>query len=468
MNIVIPTYRLPHVKSTVENWITYMRLYSQEIPIYIFGDEKDSKERDFLNEINSNGYPIFYVGNREKDEFLSLLGKRLKKADLSFLNRDDLRSNGYKGPIYGPNRIFAMLYLIGEMYSSFDDDIRNWALVDLKNRDDKKIVLRGEFLDRNEYSEDKFVQYFNIIEAFSSVLGKKVSELSYKKGRSVIDSMMDLVTNNTNTNILTVRENHLELIDEPVPEESIILLAQAFRSGSPDIDAKDYVEEFLRNPELVAKNDASRFYVVTFFEPFITKENWRFDCGVAGYDNRNGLPPNIPTILRFEDYIHRVFLKKSPFASAHVNAVVTHKRNPYNRASLPHNLLNEEITAFLKPLLIQILSFDGLIPKMDYKRIEIDEIFAQEIIDRNKSYYERALNLEKERADLSHYYRQFCQDMLTEFCNFDVQELRKRINELINQEMSALHNLLNLWPDILEETKRIKESGKLPIRKISG
>ncbi|MCX8178687.1 MAG: hypothetical protein N3D75_02570 [Candidatus Aenigmarchaeota archaeon] len=285
-------------------------------------------------------------------------------------------------------------------------------------------------------------------------------------GINAVDSMMDPLTNNTKENILKVNGNYVKVNPGIIPRETVILMVQAFRTGSPDIDAKDYSEEFFLNPILVMENDASRFYVINAYRPFITKENWRFDCGVAGYDNTNGLPPNIPTILRFEDYSNRVFLYKSPeYASAHVNAILTHKRNPYNRASLAHNLLNEEITAFLKIALLSKINANGLNITMDESEIRTSPKYVGEIIDRNKVFYEKAQRLVKEKPEWSEYYHQFVNDILYEFCEFNPERLEKRINGIISQEMSAFSELVKLWPDILQETKEIKQRG-LPIRRI--
>ena len=127
-------------------------------------------------------------------------------------------------------------------------------------------------------------------------------------------------------------------------------MAQTFRTGTNDIDALDFVQMYLRDESQHQANlhDFNDLYVLVNFRPVVTKKNWRMDCGVAGYDNRLGLPPFFPTRLRFEDFIYRLWIQQPGIASAHVDAVQTHIKNNYMRNPLAMDVFNEEICTLLK------------------------------------------------------------------------------------------------------------------------
>lgn len=47
---------------------------------------------------------------------------------------------------------------------------------------------------------------------------------------------------------------------------------------------------FLADEQQVDLDALNDLYVLVNFRPVITKQNWRMDCGIAGYDNTFGLP----------------------------------------------------------------------------------------------------------------------------------------------------------------------------------
>ena len=103
------------------------------------------------------------------------------------------------------------------------------------------------------------------------------------------------------------------------------------------------------------------------FRPVVTKENWRIDCGVAGYDNTLGLPPFFPTRLRFEDYIYRLWVQQPGVASAHVDAAQTHIKSNYMRNPLASEVFNEEVCNLLKrKIKASVTSIDELSIAFDY------------------------------------------------------------------------------------------------------
>jgi hypothetical protein len=124
------------------------------------------------------------------------------------------------------------------------------------------------------------------------VLGRKVGDLpaNYEKGEFVIDTVMDLETNVSND---FAGDNALLLKRGSLSNQAVVKMAQTFRTGRNDIDALDFVHMYLRNESQHHANlhDFDDLYVLVNFRPVVTKKNWRMDCGVAGYDNRLGLPP---------------------------------------------------------------------------------------------------------------------------------------------------------------------------------
>src|SRR5262249_42172224 len=125
--------------------------------------------------------------------------------------------------------------------------------------------------------------------------------------------------------------------------------------------------------------------------PVITKENWRMDCGVAGYDNTFGLPPFFPTRLRFEDYIYRLWIRQEGIAAAHVDAAQHHAKSNYMRNPPASEIFNEEVSNLLKrKIKASISRLDELTIAFDYEG-EVSAQDAQDILDRIARLHTRAL-----------------------------------------------------------------------------
>lgn len=178
-------------------------------------------------------------------------------------------------------------------------------------------ICRGRLYRRGEEGYSR--KSFDLIASFQDVLGKRVADVPrhYERGELVWDTAMDLETNATKG---LVRENALRLQRGPLSEDAVVKMAQTFRSGTNDIDALDYAEMFLQDPEQTDPDALNDDYVLINFRPVVTNKNWRMDCGVAAYDNTFGLPPFFPTRLRCEDYIYRLWVQQDGIAAAHVDA----------------------------------------------------------------------------------------------------------------------------------------------------
>jgi hypothetical protein len=155
------------------------------------------------------------------------------------------------------------------------------------------------------HEKEQFQSFLNLT-AFKDVLWKRVRDVpaNYESGDMLRDTPMDLETNVTAE---FTTENSLVLQQGAISKNAVIKIAQAFRTGTNDIDALDYLFMYL-NDEKQSHSDLHHFndvYILDNFRPVVTNNNWRIDCG---YDNRLGLPPFFPTSLRFEDYIYRLWI----------------------------------------------------------------------------------------------------------------------------------------------------------------
>ena len=339
---VIPTYRLRDVGETVEVYDEHFWRNGHAPKIIVFDDSSPVAQEKYypLLEQTRTHNDVYYVGPKEKEQFTAYLSHRLRDKRL-----DGLVKNLFR-PSYGGNRNFTLMYTLGGLMVSADDDMRPYALMEdsLESLDEGEIS-RGRLhrAGKNGYVRKSF----DIIGAFLDVLGKPTSEVpaNYTSGEVLIDTAMDLETNVSKG---VSRENSLHLQQGAVRSDAVVKMAQTFRSGTNDIDALDYAELFLTNDEQVDPDELNELYVLVNFRPAVTKLNWRMDCGVAGYDNTFGLPPFFPTRLRFEDYIYRLWVRQEGIAAAHVDAAQNHIKSNYMRNPVAAEVFNEEVCNLLK------------------------------------------------------------------------------------------------------------------------
>ena len=303
LTFVIPTYRLRDVGETVERYDQHFWRNGHSVRIVVFDDSSPANQEKYfplLEQIHTHN-ALYYVGPREKEQFIAYLNERLRDARLEGLVRNLFR------PSYGGNRN-CTLPLGGLMVSS-DDDMRPFTLME-ESPESLQVdeISRGRL---HKAGKGQAVhKSFDILAAFKDVLGKPVAEIpeNYERGQLLLDSAMDLETNATKGLAI---ENSLMLEHGTVPDTAIVKIAQTFRSGTNDIDAIDFVDMFLADETQIDPDAVNDLYVLDNFRPVVTNRNWRMDCGVAGYDNTFGLPPFFPTRLRFEDYIYRLWAPRT-------------------------------------------------------------------------------------------------------------------------------------------------------------
>ena len=443
---VIPTYRLRDVGETVEHYDEHFWRNGHSVSMLVFDDSSPANQEKYysLLEQTRTHNDVYYVGPREKEQFLNYLHGRMRDKRL-----DSLVKNLFR-PSYGGNRNFTLMYTLGQLLISADDDMRPEALIESSPEtlaEDE--VCRGKLV---KASDNEFVRKsFDLLTSFTDVLGLPVrsAPANYEAGELLIDTSMDLETNTTKA---FTRENSLLLKKGNVPKNAVVKIAQTYRTGTSDIDALDYAQMFLQDEGSKNVDDLNDLYVLVNFRPVVTKRNWRIDCGVAAYDNQLGLPPFFPTRLRFEDYIYRLWIQQPGLASAHVDAVQTHLKNNYMRNPLAAEVFNEELCSLLKRKIHRSVT------KLDDLSIEFDcstEVSAQEsgeILQKVTTLHSQVIKAaaatrDEERKNSLQF---FAENLSRTFYGFEPDFFQQNVSRIVDDVVSQIQASLKVWPTLIE------------------
>ena len=446
LSFVIPTYRLREVGETVAEYDEHFWRNGHSVPIIIFDDSSAANHEKYysLLEAIATHNELYYVGPREKEQFIAYLNQRLPDKRLQGLVKSLFR------PSYGGNRNYTLVYTLGGLMVSADDDMRPYTLMEHSPESlEPDEICRGRLHRARENGYGR--KSFDILTAFQDVLGKPVGELpdNYDRGELIVDTATHL---ETNTTIGLSRQNSLLVRRGPLPENAVVKIAQTFRSGTGDIDAIDFVEMFLENDEQLDPTALNETYVLENFRPAVTKYNWRMDCGVAGYDNTFGLPPFFPTHLRCEDYIYRLWVQQEGLAAAHVDAAQNHCKSNYMRHPPVAEILNEEISNLLKRKIQSSLArLDDLGIAFDYDG-EVAARDAEEILEKISALHSRAL-LAAERAPSparAEALKLFAADLHKAFYGFEPDFFQHDLVRIVNDAVSVIKGSIELWPTLIE------------------
>ena len=125
----IPTYRLRDVSETIEAYDEHFWTNGHSVKMIVFDDSSFANHEKYFPELEKTKTvnDLYYVGPREKEQFLKFLNKKLRDKKLESLVRTLFR------PSYGGNRNFSLIYTLGSFLVSADDDMRPYALVDRKS-----------------------------------------------------------------------------------------------------------------------------------------------------------------------------------------------------------------------------------------------------------------------------------------------------------------------------------------------
>jgi len=121
---VVPSYRLRDVGATIEAYDEHFWSNGHSVKMMVFDDSSLPNHEKYFNRLANTKTvnDVFYVGPREKEQFLSFLNKKLRDRKLETLVRNLFR------PSYGENRNFTLMYTLGAFMISADDDMRPYAL----------------------------------------------------------------------------------------------------------------------------------------------------------------------------------------------------------------------------------------------------------------------------------------------------------------------------------------------------
>lgn len=462
LQFVIPTYRLRDVGETVEAYDANFQRSGQTAPIIVFDDSSVANHDKYYGvlEATRTHNELWYVGPAEKEQFISYICRRLKDRKLDVLVRNLFR------PSYGGNRNFTLMYTLGDLMVSADDDMRPYALIeDSPEALGQHEISRGKLIPRGANGHTR--KSYDIIESFRDILGLTVGDApaNYARGELIRDSAMDLETNNS---LGLARENSLTIESGRVSKSAVVKMAQTFRTGTNDIDAVDSVDMFLDDHEELNAEALNETYVLVNFRPCVTNRNWRMDCGVAGYDNRTGLPPFFPTRLRFEDYIYRLWIQQPNIAAAHVDSAQTHIKNNYMRNPLPSEVSNEAICHLLKRKFRESLrKTDELTIAFDYDgAVSLQD--TEEMLDSARSIHARVLaamecaRTEERREALGH----FAVNLSRTFYDFEPDFFQQNVSRLVDDEVGLIRSAIELWPTLLEIVYFKKNCRSLPMRRV--
>ena len=443
---VIPTYRLREVGEAVEHYDEHFWRNGYSVRMIVFDDSSPANQQKYypLLEQTRTHNDLYYVGPQQKEQLLAYLNARLRDRKLESLVKNLFR------PSYGGNRNCTLMYTLGGLMISSDDDMRPYALMeDSPESLGVDEVCRGKLLKtgRNGYTRKSF----DIVAAFRDVLGKPVGHVpdNYERGELLVDTAMDLETNTTKG---LARENSLMLQRGPVAENAIVKMAQTFRSGTNDFDAIDFVDMFLDDEQQTSLDDLNDAYVLVNFRPVVTKKNWRMDCGVAGYDNTFGLPPFFPTRLRFEDYIYRLWIQQDGIAAAHVDAAQNHSKSNYMRNPPAAEIFNEELANLIKrKIKSTITRLDELSIAFDYEG-EVTAQDAEEILTKITAIHRRALEAvavtdSPARAEAL---KLFAANLEKTFYGFEPDFFQQNLLRIVDDVINVIKGSIELWPSLVE------------------
>jgi len=443
---VIPTCRLRDVGETVEAYDRHFTRNGHSLRMTVFDDSGTVLHDRYFQHLarRKTKNELFYVGPAEKAALREHLESKLGDTALTPLVTELFR------PSYGGNRNYTLLYSLGGYLVSADDDMRPYALVEDDGADFRlDEICRGKVVKADEAPNEHHTG--DILGAFLDVLGKPASSVpdAYARGDFLIDTATDLETNTTRE---FSRENALLLRDGRVDADSVIKMAQTFRSGTNDIDAIDFIELFLRDDLQTSLDTRADVYVLTRFRPVITNKNWRMDCGVAAYDNVDGLPPFFPTRLRFEDYIYRLWIQQAGIAAAHVPAAQHHGRSLYMRSPPASEILNEEAANLLKrKIRASITDLYQLGVSFDYDG-ELEPDDAEVILDKMHRLLDRVLAGAEQARDIRRRDEllRFAATLHDVFYGFERDFFTHALGRMLKTTVRRIKGSLRVWPLLLE------------------
>jgi hypothetical protein len=189
---VIPTHRLRDVGDTIEHYDEHFWRNGHSVRMLVFDDSSPANQEKYypLLEQTRTHHDVYYVGPGEKEQFLAYLNGRLRDKRLEPLVKNLFR------PSYGGNRNYTLMYTLGGLMVSSDDDMRPYALLeDSPESLAEHEACRGRLYKagQNGYTRKSF----DMLASFLDVLGMPAAQVpaNYERGELLMDTATDLETN---------------------------------------------------------------------------------------------------------------------------------------------------------------------------------------------------------------------------------------------------------------------------------
>jgi hypothetical protein len=123
---VVPTHRLRDVGQTIEEYDHHFWRNGHSPTMIVFDDSTPANVDKYFEQLKQvrTHCDLFYVGPQQKEQFIAYVSTRLRNKRLEPLVRSLFR------PSYGGNRNYTLMYTLGGLMVSSDDDMRPYSLME--------------------------------------------------------------------------------------------------------------------------------------------------------------------------------------------------------------------------------------------------------------------------------------------------------------------------------------------------
>jgi len=445
--LVIPTNRPMEVSATVKAYSESFTTYGHCPPIMVFDNSPMEIDNTTTHALRTacGGYvgPVFYVGWRHRSSLVESLTCRFP-SEASILQR-------LFGANYGGSRNLGLLYTLGSSFFSVDDDIRPQGIF-LPRKDETMECLAAGWYMTESSDQTSFVRSQDIWASVEQLLGKGAScfRPEVPRGYDVCDSDAPDPTRNRHGKLLEFRST---IVPGAVEDYRTVRLTQTHLTGDTDVEAEILLNEYINSGSLEAlAGKMPKKLALTFCSQALLRTNSRLTGAVMGLDNSAGALYFLPTKLRCEDFIWRLYLARNQnICCAYTDSAQTHTRSALHRPSVLMEWLNDRFAWALFRQLISgvrdtgehFISFD--------ENIDV-AAEAREIVDLLR-FYRSEIGMRLDRslmpAGLAATYRADLlvieERQLTEY-----DHLYLTLKNCIQTEINIANAVAKLWPNLIE------------------
>jgi hypothetical protein len=349
MVLGIPTIR-QQTHATVREYAENLKRYGHEGTTILVSDDAPAGATAVLEA------GLEAVAQACPDSALAYLGPEEKARYLDGLEACVPGASALLQPGYGGNRNWLLLATLGRQLLSVDDDVHPYGLFRERART-SRLVLEGEFVGKAEADRCLRVD-FDILGAYGAMLGRPVAEVigawadrgqPLAVGSHLEDANVDLSLNLANR---PLQPASVELVPGNPPPNGRIGIVQTFLSGDPDLDTRELVWAFHQwGDSRILQGKPPVQFVIDTFRPCVLDHDFRLTAAVLGLDNTLGTIPFIPTRLRFEDYLLRLYSQRQAFHVGYCDAVQTHCRAMTSRNNIVRDFVIEGLATIMKTLI---------------------------------------------------------------------------------------------------------------------